>query len=157
MEIERKWLMPAPPEGYPVLERAVLRQGYLCTKPTVRIRSKEKDGKTGYRLCINGKGTLAREEIEFDIPREKFLALERLLPHPLVRKDYTVYALPGGYRLEYNVVDAGAPTSFTYAEVEFPSIEAAKAFVPPCDFGREVTEEPGYTMGAYWDALLKNA
>ena len=85
------------------------------------------------------------------------MALERLLPHPLVRKDYTVYALPGGYRLEYNIVDAGAPTSFTYAEVEFPSIEAAKAFVPPCDFGREVTEEPGYTMGAYWDALLKNA
>ncbi|MCH3972669.1 MAG: CYTH domain-containing protein [Oscillospiraceae bacterium] len=151
MEIERKWLMTQKPQGLPVLQTAVLRQGYLCTHPTVRIRSKRCGGKDTFRLCIKGKGTLVREEIELDLPREKFEALSCLLEKPLIRKDYTVFALPGGLRLEYSDVDAGLPGAFSYAEVEFTSVEAARAFVPPDFLDREVTEEPGWTMAAYWE------
>ena len=32
-----------------------------------------------------------------------------------------------------------------YAEVEFDSVESAKSYVPPAWFGREVTEEVGYS------------
>lgn len=151
MEIERKWLMDQKPAGLPVLEEAVVYQGYLSTKPTVRIRSTDVGGKVNYRLCIKGRGTLVREEIELDLSKDKFEALARLLEKPMVRKDYTVFALPGGLRLEYSDVDAGEPTAFSYAEVEFPSVEAAKAFQAPSYLGREVTEELGYTMGDYWD------
>ena len=63
MEIERKWLMDQKPTGLPVLQEAVVYQGYLSTKPTVRIRSMESDGEVSYRLCIKGRGTLVREEI----------------------------------------------------------------------------------------------
>lgn len=151
MEIERKWLMKQKPQGLPVLEEATLYQGYLCTSPTVRIRSKVCAGKTSYRLCFKGKGTLVREEIELDLPQDKFEALSHLLTQPLIRKDYTVFALPHGLRLEYSEVDTGKPSAFAYAEVEFDSVEAAHAFTPPTCLDREVTEEPGWTMADYWN------
>ncbi len=151
MEIERKWLMKQKPQGLPVLEKATLYQGYLCTQPTVRIRSTNCNGKTSYRLCIKGKGTLVREEIELDLSKEKFESLSHMLTKPMIRKDYTVYTLPNGLRLEYNEVDTGKPAAFSYAEVEFKSVSAAHAFAPlPC-LGREVTEEPGWTMADYWN------
>lgn len=150
MEIERKWLMNKKPEGFPLLEQATLLQGYLCTRPAVRIRSKECAGVKTYRLCVKGKGTLAREEIELDLPQDKFEALARLLNQPLIRKDYSVFALPNGLRLEYSEVDTGLPGAFAYAEVEFKTVKAAHAFVPPTCLGREVTEEPGWSMASYW-------
>jgi len=77
--------------------------------------------------------------------------LEELLEMPLVRKDYRVYALPDGLKLECSLVDEGPPTAFYYAEVEFASLEEAYAFQPPPFLGREVTEERGYSMGEYWE------
>ena len=68
-----------------------------------------------------------------------------------VRKTYKVYALPDGLRLEVSLVDAGTPRAFFYAEVEFDTLEQARAFVPPACLGRDVTEEPGWSMGAYWE------
>ena len=151
MEIERKWLMKQKPQGLPVLEEATLYQGYLSTHPTVRIRSKLCGEKSSWRLCIKGKGTLVREEIELELPQEKFEALSRLLTKPLIRKDYTVFALPQGLRLEYSEVDTGKPGAFAYAEVEFDSVDAAHTFDPPACLGREVTEEPGWTIADYWN------
>ena len=75
MEIERKWWISAFPEGLPLLEEAVMEQGYISTRPVVRIRRTEKKGAASYVLCFKGKGTLAREEIETDIPRELFARL----------------------------------------------------------------------------------
>ena len=67
-------------------------------------------------------------------------------------RDYRVYALPGGERLEVSLVDAGRPTAFFYAEVEFPTVEAARAFVPPPFLGEEKTESGDFSMSAYWHA-----
>ena len=68
MEIERKFLIDGFPQGLPLLEEAVVYQGYLCVDPVVRIRSKETAGKkTSYVLCFKGEGTLARQEIEMDL------------------------------------------------------------------------------------------
>lgn len=153
MEIERKFLIDRFPD-LPELQRSYMGQGYLCTQPTVRIRSKRTSAGTSYRLCIKGKGTLAREELEWEITQDEFHRLEALLPAPLVRKEQRVYQLADGLELECNLVDPEAPTSFYYAEVEFPSIEAANAFQPPSFLGREVTEIPGYTMGSYWRMKL---
>jgi CYTH domain-containing protein len=41
-------------------------------------------------------------------------------------------------------VYSGALTGLMVAEVEFPSEEAARAFVPPAWFGREVTNDSRY-------------
>ncbi len=146
MEIERKFLISGFPEGLPLLGEAVLEQGYLCTDPVVRIRSKEQDGRTTYRLCFKGEGRLVRQETELDLTAEQFAELQNLLRAPMVRKDFRVYALPGGERLECSLVDG----AFFYAEVEFPTVEAARAFTPPAFLGREVTEEEGFSMSDYW-------
>ena len=53
MEIELKFLISAFPD-LPILEESVLYQGYLCTKPVVRIRSREKSDGVTYELCFKG-------------------------------------------------------------------------------------------------------
>ena len=68
-------------------------------------------------------------------------------PHP--------YRLPDGSALEVNHVDEGQPTEFWYAEVEYPTVEAALAWQPEsCGLGDylkdEVTNQPGQSMGEYW-------
>lgn len=67
-------------------------------------------------------------------------------------KDYRVYALPDGRKLEVSLVDEGLPTCFFYAEVEFSSVEEAHAYTPPRNIGllEEMTEDRGFSMSAYW-------
>ena len=48
MEIERKWMVADWPEGLPLTETFEMDQGYLCVRPTVRIRREAKaGGRTG--------------------------------------------------------------------------------------------------------------
>ena len=148
MEIERRWKIAGFPENLPLLRQAHMRQGYIATAPVVRIRT---DGARCV-LCFKGKGTLAREEIETDIDAETFRRLEAFIGKPLVSKDYRVYALPDGRRLEVSLVDEDLPTRYFYAEVEFDTVEQAQAYVPPADIGlqEEMTEDRGFSMSAYW-------
>lgn len=152
MEIERKWKISGFPTALPLVTEAAMRQGYLTTQPVVRIREAVKEGRASYILCVKGKGTLAREEIETAIDGETFAKLERFIGKPLVTKDFKAYRLPGGELLEVSLVDRGLPTQFTYAEVEFPTVAAAHAFVPPADIGleEEWTEKDGFSMSSYW-------
>lgn len=149
MEIERKFLTDGFPE-LPEQSRSEMHQGYLCTDPVVRIRSKKQNGVESYRLCFKGKGTLIRQETELDLTAEQFGELEKLLPAPMIRKERRVYLLPDGHELECSWVDPGEATEFFYAEVEFDTVEGAKAFIPPAFLGREVTEDESYTMAGYW-------
>ena len=151
MEIERKFLMDAAfPQQLPLLEAAEVCQGYIAVQPVVRIRSKKAGAKTGYVLCFKGEGTIARQETELDISEAVFHELAQLLEAPMIHKDYRVYALPDGHRLECSCVDRGTDDEFWYAEVEFSSLEEAYAFTPPAFLGRDVTEEPGYGMSSHW-------
>ena len=104
------------------------------------------DRHTDYILCIKGKGKLAREEIEKELTPQEFSALEAMLPIPMIHKDYRVYRLPDGHLLECSMVDG----KFAYAEVEFASVEEAKAFEMPAFLHKDVTEDPYYSMSGYW-------
>lgn len=137
------------PAGLPLLKEARVRQGYISTAPVVRIRESANADGCRCVLCFKGEGTLAREEVETDISAELFRRLTAFTGQDLVTKDYRVYALPGGERLEVSLVDAGRPTAFFYAEVEFPTVEAARAFVPPPFLGEEKTESGDFSMSAY--------
>lgn len=151
VEIERKFLLNAFPEDLPLLEESTVYQGYLCTDPVVRIRSKEKDGQQKFVLCFKGQGTLMRREIEMELTKSQFSQLSELLKAPMIRKDFRVYLLPDGHRLECSMVDRGSPSEFLYAEVEFASLEEAKVFEPPAFLYRDVTEFPGFSMSRYWE------
>ena len=156
MEIERKWLTDGWPQGLEEQRRILMRQGYITTRPTVRIRSEASGDVTEYVLCFKGAAGpdgLAREEIETNIDPELFTKLEAFVGRPLIEKEQRRYALPGGLTLEVNQVDRGQPGEFFYAEVEFPTKEAALAWQPG-ELGEylsdEVTGKPGQSMAAYW-------
>lgn len=151
MEIERKFLIDWEEINnlnLPLIKQAESWQGYLsAATPVVRIRKRDfTDGHTDYILCIKGKGKLARQEIEKELTKDEFEALESLLPIPMLHKDYRVFALEDGHQLECNLVDG----KFAYAEVEFDSIEEATAFVMPQFLHKDVTEDPYYSMSGYW-------
>lgn len=154
MEIERKWEICGFPQELPLLESVLMRQGYLVTEPVVRIRSEERAGECRYILCIKGQGTLVREEIETPISRETFERIARMLPAPLICKEYRAYRLPDGHRLEVSLVDGQEPDGFFYAEVEFDTEEEAHTFAAPSFLGKELTELPGSSMSAYWNQRL---
>lgn len=156
MEIERKWLTNGWPQGLEEQRRILMRQGYITTRPTVRIRSEASGDVTEYVLCFKGAAGpdgLAREEIETNIAPELFAKLEAFIGRPLIEKEQRRYSLPGGLTLEVNQVDRGQPGEFFYAEVEFPTREAALAWQPG-ELGEylsdEVTGKPGQSMAAYW-------
>jgi uncharacterized alkaline shock family protein YloU len=58
--------------------------------------------------------------------------------------------------LEVSHVDEGLPTEFWYAEIEFPDEKTARAWQPCADglseyLCEEVSEQPGSSMGEYWE------
>lgn len=158
MEIERKWMVNGWPQfDLPLIKEEEMRQGYLhAHAPIVRIREEaEKDGETVYVLCIKSAGRLAREEIEMEIPLEKFRQLEKVIGLPLIKKKRRVYLLPDSLHLEVSHVDEGLPSEFWYAEIEYESVEQAEAWTPrdvqlEAYLKEDVTLLPGQSMAAYW-------
>lgn len=150
-ETERKFLIDTFPDDLPLLHTQRVFQAYLSLEPEVRLRRAEQDGQvTARSLTIKSGSGLVRREVRIDLSREQFDALAELIPQPFISKDYRVYRLPGGLELECSLVDEGTDTAFLYAEIEFPSVEAAKAFPPLPLFKQEVTENPAYRMNRYW-------
>ena len=166
LEIERKWMVSGWPQtDLPLLFEQNMKQGYVTVRPTVRIREENtivsNDAhhpvQDSYVLCFKSKGLLTRKEIEIDITKEKYEQLEDLIGLPLIDKKRRTYALSNGLKLEVNQVDAGQPTAFWYAEIEFHNEEEAKAYNPQTDHLEnflidDVTGKPGQSMGAYWEA-----
>ena len=160
MEIERKWMVLDWPRGLRPVRTHIMDQGYLCVRPTVRIRREALEGgPTALVLCFKGAPDptgLSRPEVETEISPELFAQLEALIGKPLIRKERRSYLLPEGLVLEVNEVDPGQPGGFFYAEVEFPTEQAARTWDPgSCGLGRylalEVTGQPGASMGEYWE------
>lgn len=158
MEIERKWMVTGWPEGLPLEEEFFMQQGYISVRPTVRIREEAlTGGKTEWILCFKSGGGLAREEIERPIDRELFEELAaKIIAKPLIPKLRRSYRLADGCLLEVNHVDEGQPGEFWYAEIEYPTIEAAEGWAPGAlglgeYLADEVTGQPGQSMGEYWE------
>lgn len=156
MEIERKFKLIEFP-SLPEVAFLDQWQGYLATEPEVRIRRTENhtEGVETYILCIKSVGDLVRHEVETEITREQFEELASMLDYPLIHKELHAYRLPDGHVMECSRVDDGA---FSYAEVEFASVEEANAWIPPEWLGREMTYEKGFKMRQYWSdrSLARN-
>ena len=157
MEIERKWLVDDWPKDLKLIKTEHMRQGYICTSPTVRIREERCGDETSFVLCIKSKPhdekRLSRTEVEIKITEKDFRELEGTLPASLMEKERRVYELPGGLMLEVNLVELG-DEAYRYAEIEFESIDAAESFLPEGDLckylEKEVTSDKSYTMASKW-------
>ena len=91
MEIERKFLISKFPSDLPEIERADMYQAYLSTSPVVRIRKKQTQKSSSFKLCIKGEGTLVREEVEFPILEDEFLRLSNIAKNKFIHKEFRTY------------------------------------------------------------------
>ncbi len=153
MEIERKFTIKSLPDNlsqYPCLH---LEQGYLNTEPVIRIRKQDEE----YILTYKGSGMLVREEYNLPLTADSYAHLKQKcdgniisksryiipLEAPEFTEDYPKELRPKHLTIELDIFDTPfAP--LIMAEVEFDSVEAANAFIPPAWFSEDVTHNIEY-------------
>ena len=140
MEIERKFLVTEPLPGYEKYPSHAIEQAYLCTDPVVRVRRSDED----YYMTYKGRGLLAREEYNLPLNREAYEHLrDKADGILLTKRRYEIPLAESGLVIELDIF-SGRYEGLILAEVEFASLEQAKAFQPPAWFGEEVTESGLY-------------
>lgn len=151
LEIERKFLIEQFPTELELLHEVDIWQGYVSLEPEVRLHKAvdRSTGKENYRLTLKGNGALSRTEIKTTIDEAFFSESLSLMQGELIYKDYRSYQYQE-YVLEVCHVDPDTEHAFYYAEIEFTSEEAAKAFQKPEFLGEEVTDVDAYKMKNYW-------
>jgi CYTH domain-containing protein len=145
-EIERKWLLGAPPR-WPAdhVERRV-EQGYVALDDAgaeVRVRRADDE----LTLTIKSAPGLVRVEEELSLSQAQFESLWALTEGRRVVKTRHLVPLGDGLTAEVDVYE-GHLGGLVTAEVEFDSEEASSAFAPPEWLGREVTGDKRYANRA---------
>lgn len=141
LEIERKFLVSSIPALAKARKKKIL-QYYTLVKGDRETRLRLEDGARCYLVHKAGSG-MVREEEQREVPGYCFRAMKPLAVSGIIRK--TRYLMPyRGATIELDVY-GGKLRGLVVAEVEFPDEEAARAFVPPGWFGRELTEVKGYS------------
>lgn len=144
-EIERKYLVPAPPADLRTHASQQLQQGYLAVTEDgteVRLRRRGDHCSLTVKSPLEGSEGLARWESEVPVTAEQFHALWPATRGKRVEK--TRFQVPvTGATAEVDVYESALQGLVT-AEVEFATAEAAAAFEAPPWFGREVTSDSRY-------------
>ena len=141
MEIERKFLVNEPPPELSAVPSERIQQGYLAVDSAgVEVRIRKRDGRA--TLTVKQGSGLVRSEEEVDIGRRRF---DRLWPVTEGRRiEKARHVLPvDGASIELDVY-GGNLSGLVVAEVEFDSVEASEAFVPPPWLGPELTGDDRY-------------
>lgn len=120
-----------PAASYPC---RLITQGYLNTDPVIRIRQDN----DLYELTYKSKGYMARQEYNLPLMKEAYEHLLTKIDGRLIRKKRYMIPLDCGLTAELDIFE-GDLAPLILAEVEFPTEEAALAFVPPLWFGEDVT------------------
>ncbi len=137
LEIERKFLVRNLPPGFREAPATRIDQGYA--EDGLRFRRK---GDRYFETRKLSRGMVS-EETEREITREEFDAAWPSTENRRLEKRRTNFPLDGGLVAEIDVFD-GSLEGLLYVEVEFESVDEAKAFDPPDWFGREVTDDYRY-------------
>ena len=141
LEIERKFLLPDPPEWLDDHPSVHIRQGYVAIVPgEVEVRLRETDD--GATLTVKrGSGEVRREK-EIELTPDQFRVLWPLTEG--ARLDKRRFSVPHqGVTVEVDVYE-GALNELAVAEVEFAAEGESAEFEPPEWFGRELTGNTRY-------------
>ena len=144
IEVERKFLLaerPADLESHP---SRTIEQGYLAVHDDgveARIRRIGDDT----LLTIKSAPGLVRVEEELPIEERRFEALWPLTESRRLVKTRYLVPLADGLTAEVDEYGEDLDGLLT-AEVEFPSVEASRAFAAPEWMGREVTGDDRYAV-----------
>ena len=158
MEIERKFLVKKLPDDIDRYTVRHMEQSYVSVRPVIRVRLVD-DKRI---LTVKSKGLLSRQEFEMELDEAEYENLKSKSEGNVIEKDRYVIPLTdtsgtcgdssvnNGLVIELDVF-SGIFEGLVYAEVEFPSEDAANAFTAPEWFGRDVT-----TLGIYQNSALSN-
>ena len=140
-EIERKFLLRRPPDGYDEYRGASIEQGYLAVADDgTEVRVRRQDGR--FTQTIKRGSGLNRAEVEISLDRAQFEALWPLTEDRRLSKTRTRVPC-GALTVEIDRYD-GTLAGLWVAEIEFASEEAGRAFDPPDWLGAEVTDDERY-------------
>jgi adenylate cyclase len=145
-EIERKWVLDAPPRWPADHIARRVEQGYVALDAAgaeVRVRRADED----LTLTIKSAPGLVRVEEELALSAAQFDSLWALTEGRRIVKIRHLISLADGLTAEVDVYE-GALSGLVTAEVEFSSEEASAAFEPPEWLGREVTGDKRYANRA---------
>lgn len=134
MEIERKFLVKTLPANLSDYPCRLIEQAYLCTSPVVRIRHLD----DAYILTYKSGGMLARQEVELPLTKQAYFHLLEKADGTIIKKKRYIIPLSDHLNIELDIF-FDMLEGFVMAEVEFPSVEEANAFVPPEWFEKDVT------------------
>ncbi len=146
VEIEKKFTvkeLPKDLESYPC---RVIEQAYLNVNPAIRVRKDNDSYYMTYKCHKTQENATDIGQTEYNMPLD-----EATYEHMKAKADGNVitkkrYLIPerDGLTIELDVFE-GVFKGRILAEVEFPSEEAAKAYVPAPWFEKDVTGDPKYS------------
>ncbi|MBA3746947.1 MAG: CYTH domain-containing protein [Solirubrobacterales bacterium] len=153
VEIERKFLLSALPPALAFARRKAIVQGYLAIDGATEVRVRRTpDGAT---LTIKHGGGEVRVEEELALGERQADALWKLTEGRRVQKTRREMHVDG---LLVEVDEfVGALDGLIVAEIEFDDEQAARGFMPPAWFGREVTGEAAYANRSLSERGLPDA
>lgn len=152
MEIERKFTIKNLPDNLDNFAFHIIEQAYLNTAPVIRIRKQDEE----YFLTYKGKGLMSREEYNLPLDETSYQhLLEKADGNVISKKRYLIPITNPQFASDFVPLstpeliielDVFAPpfAPLIMAEVEFPSIEMATAFIAPDWFDEDVTNDPAY-------------
>ena len=142
-EIERKFLVAKLPEGLENYRHFNIKQGYISTDPTIRLRQRDDE----YILTVKGAAHangLDRAEFELPLSKEQFEKLWDKVETGTIDKKRYIIPLDDVHTAELDIY-GGTLDGFMNVEVEFSSLKDAVLFDAPSWFGAEVTEDRRYS------------
>lgn len=146
MEIERKFKVNKIPEGIEKYDRKEIEQGYLCIKPTVRIRKNNNQYTLNYKWKnknITEQKAIQNIEYEMPLTKENYEHLYQKIDNHMIIK--TRYEVPINEKLIAEVdVFHGNLEGLVFAEVEFPDLKASEDFVQPDWLGKDISFDKRY-------------
>lgn len=131
-EIEKKYKVLSLPNGLPDYPHKEIEQSYLNKGgEPIRLRRFEQNGEV---TCLLSKKVRESDirctEHNIPLPREVYEALKEAKEGRTIRKTRYIIPLDGGLNAELDVFHDFFE-GLRYAEIEFPSIEAAESYKVP--------------------------
>jgi len=158
MEIEKKYLVKELPD-LSQFQCHEIEQGYLTRRPTLRIRKKNDDYIFTYKSKMKDapKNLQVNDEVERPLTKEAYEKLREKTEGYLIQKtrylipicaEYTekTESFPDELTVELDVFH-GRLEGLLFAEIEFPSEEAAGCFLAPKWLGKDVSGDYRYSNG----------
>ena len=142
MEIERKFTVREIPSDIDLYDHRVIEQAYLTTDPVIRVRREDDRYYMTYKGVGGSNSSLAHEEYNLPLTKEAYDTLSSKSDGNVIRKKRILIPYEK-YMIELDIF-AEPFKPLIIAEVEFPSVEEADAFLPPDWFGEDVTDKKEY-------------